>query len=356
MGQIDDAEIARRLLHHLARAFDCPDAAYLAGPVRIQGGFDTAIFGFALDRVPSALAGPLILRLSGADADPARVKLETIVQNTLAGMDYPAPRVAVTESDPAILGGPFMIMQRVPGQTLAHGIEGFGAGRSLPERVRLLFGLPAVLNAIIDRWVEMQIRLHRLPAEPLLHAVTAAGLDARLVTFEGQLARLKAIVERLALGGLQPGLAWLENHRPAPSQTAICHGDFHPLNILADGGKPTGVIDWPNVVIAEPAMDVGSAIANISTVPIGLSWPLRMAARAAIGAALRRYERAYRARQPLDEQAVRYYQVYRALAQLVPVGAAKAAERTGSGAFHSEAGTGNLIALIRRLSGVPVRL
>ena len=89
MPQHDDAEIARRLLHHLARAFGCADAAYAAGPARIQGGFDTTIFGFTLDRVPPALQGPLILRLSHAGADPARVKLETVVQNALAEMGFP---------------------------------------------------------------------------------------------------------------------------------------------------------------------------------------------------------------------------------------------------------------------------
>jgi hypothetical protein len=36
---------ASRLLYHLTRAFACPDAVYLAEPVRIQGGFDAAIFG-----------------------------------------------------------------------------------------------------------------------------------------------------------------------------------------------------------------------------------------------------------------------------------------------------------------------
>jgi aminoglycoside phosphotransferase (APT) family kinase protein len=356
MPTLDDAEIARRLLHHLARAFGCANAAYAAGPARIQGGFDTTIFGVTLDHVPSALAGPLILRLSHADADPARVKLETVVQNTLSEMGFPAPRVMMTEGDPAILGGPFMVMARVPGKPLGRAIEGFGAGSSFPRQLQLLLKLPAILNAVIAQWVEVQIRLHQLPAERLLQAVTAAGIDARVVTFEGQLARLRTIVERCALTGLEPALAWLENHRPSQAQAAICHGDFHPLNILADNGKPTGVIDWPNVVIAEPAMDVGSAIANISTVPIGLPWPLRVAAQAAIGAALRRYQIAYRARRPLDDQAVRYYQVFRAVAQLVPVGAARATGRAGGGAFHSAVGAGNLIALIRKLSNVSVRL
>jgi hypothetical protein len=83
---------------------------------------------------------------------------------------------------------------------------------------------------------------------------------------------------------------------------------------------------------------------------------LRVAAQAAIGTALRRYARAYHARRPLDVHAVRYYQVFRAVAQLVPVGAARATGRAGGGAFHSTAGAGNLIALIRRLSDVSVRL
>lgn len=354
--RLDDPEIAGRLLHHLARTFGCPAAVYLAGPARIQGGFDTTIFGFTLDAVPPPLQGPLILRLSRPGADPQRVKLETVVQNTLAGMGYPAPEVMASELDPDILGGPFMVMRRVPGQTLAHEAEGLGAGRSLTERVRLLFSLPSILGGIIEQWVDMQIRLHQLSAGTLLQAVTAAGIDIQAVTFEGQLARLGTAAERYALSGLEPALAWLRDHRPPPAQAAICHGDFHPLNVLADNGKPTGVIDWANVVIAEPAMDVGSAISNISTVPIGLPWPLRAAAQAAIGAALRRYERAYRARRPLDDEAVRYYQVFRAVAQLMPVAAARATGRAGAGAFHSAAGSGNLMALIRRISGVSVRL
>src|SRR5215468_9917398 len=99
MQLLNDAEVAKRLLSHLARVFECPDATYLARPVRIQGGFDAAIFGFTLDRVPPPLVGPLILRLSQADADPARVRLETVVQNTLVEMGFPAPRVIVTQSD-----------------------------------------------------------------------------------------------------------------------------------------------------------------------------------------------------------------------------------------------------------------
>ena len=356
MPELDDPEIARRLLHHLAHGSGCPDARYLAAPARIQGGFDTTILGFTLDRVPPPLRGPLILRLSRPGADPQRVQLETVAQNTLAGMGYPAPEVMVTELDPAILGGPFMVMRRVPGRTLAHAAEGFGAGKPFAQRARLLVSMPSIFGGIVEQWVEMQIRLHQLTADNLLQAVTAAGIDPRAVTFEGQLARIETAVEQYKLTGLRGVVAWLRDHRPPLAQAAICHGDFHPMNVLADNGKPTGVIDWANVVIADPAMDVGSAIANISTVPIAWPWPLRAVAQAVIGAAMRRYERAYRARRPLDDEAVRYYQVFRAVAQLLPVAAARAAGRAGTGAFHSDLGTSNLVALIRRLSGMSVGL
>ena len=75
-----------------------------------------------------------------------------------------------------------------------------------------------------------------------------------------------------------------------------------------------------------------------------------------VAAALRRYERTYRALRPLDDQAVLYYEVFRAVAQLVWVGQARAAGRVGGGAFHSAAGVSNLIGLIKKLSGVSVSL
>jgi aminoglycoside phosphotransferase (APT) family kinase protein len=357
MRQLNDTEIGEALLSYLARSFECPDLAYAAKPARIAGGFDAAIFGFTLDRAPPPLAGPLILRLARAATDPQRVKLESVIQNTLADMGFPAPRVMVTESDRGILGGAFVVMRRLPGQPLAHGIEGFGAGESFVGRVRLIAALPTIFAQIIDAWVDLQIRLHELPAEPLMKAVSAAGLDADGLTFEGQMKQLRTIVARSRLAGLEAGLKWLEEHRPPmPTNASICHGDFHPLNILADGGRPTGVIDWVNTVIAAPEMDIGSAIANITAVPLNLSWALQAPARALIARALRRYQRAYAARRPINEEAVRYYAMFRAVAQLVWVGRARAAGQPGGGAFHSPAGTRNLVAFIKTTSGVSMRL
>jgi len=136
--------------------------------------------------------------------------------------------------------------------------------------------------------------------------------------------------------------------------SVICHGDFHPLNILAQNGKVTGVIDWGNIVIAPAEMDVGSAIANIATVPFGVPRALEFALRIFFTRILRRYQRTYAQRRVLDGDAVRYFQVFRCAYQLASVLRSRAAGGHQSGAFDSAAGVNNLVRHIRAISGVSV--
>jgi aminoglycoside phosphotransferase (APT) family kinase protein len=355
MTSIADSEVKTRLLAYLARVCDRADMAYAVGPDRISGGRDAAIFGFELSAAPARFSGPLILRLA-RKADPMRVRLEAIVYTTLAAMNYPVPRVAVTEPDATVLGGPFMVMTRLAGGPLANEVDAVGKAQTLAGEMRRLLSLPAIVGGITDTWIDMQIRLHELPTPPLLQALTDAGMDTSLVTFDGQLKRLGAVIEQYRLDGLKSGLSWLVSSRPQGSSSmSICHGDFHPLNILADHGGVTGIIDWENVVIAPPEMDVGSALTNIATVPFGVPPMLRPAVRGLVWFLLRKYLRGYRRRWPLDDAAVRYFQVYRAMAQLTAVGRSLAEGQAG-GAFQSETGVRNLIAHIRGLTGLEPRL
>lgn len=52
---------------------------------------------------------------------------------------------------------------------------------------------------------------------------------------------------------------------------AICHGDFHPLNILIDAQQTPIVIDWMDATLGSPLADVGRTVLL-----------LRMAARTAV--------------------------------------------------------------------------
>ncbi len=334
---MDDTEVATQFLNYLARKFDCVGLAYAEGPARISGGFDASIFGFALNGAPDLLRGPLILRLNRAGTSPQRVKLEGIVHNWLAGQNYPVPAVHVAELDAEPLGAPFTVMARLAGKPLAHEIERIISGGSAIATARGLLRVPSILRDITDAWVDVQLRLHALDPAPLLAAASAGGLDPAAITFDGQLSSMAAAVQQLSLDGLQPAIDWLQARRPASLRQTICHGDFHPLNIMADHGGVTGVIDWTNVVVAPAEMDVGSAIANIATVPFDVPAVLKPVLRIVVARILRNYRRAYVARRPLDDDAIRYFEVFRCMAQLVPVARSRVAGATYSGAFGSDA-------------------
>ena len=353
---MDDTEVAARLLDYLARKSGRAGLSYAETPARISGGYDASIFGFTLNDAPEPLRGPLILRLNRVGTSPQRIKLEGIVHNWLAGQNYPVPAVHVAELDAEPLGAPFTVMTRLAGKPLAHEIERILGGGSALATARGLLRIPSILRGITDNWVEVQLRLHALDPASLLAAVSTGGLDPVGITFDGQLSSLAATVKQLSLDGLQPVVDWLTTHRPASLRPAVCHGDFHPLNILGEHGKVSGVIDWANMVVAPAEMDVGSAIANIATVPFNVPAVLKPVLRIVVARILANYRRAYAARRRLDDDAVRYFQVFRAMAQLVPVMRSRITGATYGGAFGSDAGIDNVVRYIRARSGVAVRL
>jgi aminoglycoside phosphotransferase (APT) family kinase protein len=43
---------------------------------------------------------------------------------------------------------------------------------------------------------------------------------------------------------------------PPPRPTAVCHGDLHFRQLLVDGDRLTGIIDWVDVCRSDPAIDL----------------------------------------------------------------------------------------------------
>jgi aminoglycoside phosphotransferase (APT) family kinase protein len=111
----------------------------------------------------------------------------------------------------------------------------------------------------------------------------------------------------------------------------ICHGDFHPLNLLAEGGRVTALIDWPNVRIAEPEYDVGATLALMGAGPVEVPALVKPIARAARKLLAAGYLSEYRRRRPLDRARLRYYEALRLVQFLVEEGVQQQAELAGRG-------------------------
>ena len=322
-------EVARALVAHLRSTLAAPALELGEPPDVLRGGFDTEIFALRLRGAPPALSGPLVLRLSRPHHDPARVLREAATQNAVADVGYPAPRVLLSSAESHPLGAPFMLMERLPGRPL------------LQARV---IGMGAVLAGA-------QARLHGLDAAPLARALGPAGtLDGYLETEAGRIARAK-------LDGLRPLLDWLRARQPRQSATAICHGDFHPQNILVDGGRVTGVLDWPNAIVADPMFDVASTLNILSFVSAGITSlpaPVRWLLRAAQPLLARRYLASYRCLRPIDAARLGYYQVAAGLRALVRAGESR--RRGVLTGLDASPYAARLLAHARRVTGVEATL
>jgi len=313
-----------------------PALEYAEPPVAISGGYDTEILAFWLQRAPAEWSRPLILRRLGPEHDPTRALRERDIQNAVAGLGFPAPRVLAASADPGALDGAFLILERMPGRPMLE--------------VRKI-GVAAVLS-------RTQLRLHALDAGPLLWAAgLTGGSDA--MTFDGLLDQIGRRIAARSLHGLGRGLDWLTAHRPAEAaRPVICHGDFHPQNILMEGGVVTGVIDWPNALVADPAYDVASTRTILGLVPLELS-PLPAVARVLLSAArpllLARYLAGYRRGRPIDGRALGYYEATACMRQLIRIGEQRltaAAAGRAPGPLDASSFGDRLCARFARITGI----
>jgi aminoglycoside phosphotransferase (APT) family kinase protein len=233
----------------------------------------------------------------------------------------------------------------------------------LPGRVMLdAFFSPRILRmpALLAR---LHVQLHSLDVQRFRSSLEAARCPLDRLAVAADLDNMHARIAGARLTGLENGMRWIVAQRPAePAAAVICHGDFHPLNVLLQGDRVSGVLDWAWAKIADPAWDVGATVALISQGPVHLPALLQGAARAVRRMLVDRYLRAYAAARPLDLAAARYYEAMRCMGMLVEAGEHCQAERrviapvAKPTAFAGARAARSLVERFRAISQVDVAL
>jgi aminoglycoside phosphotransferase (APT) family kinase protein len=163
------------------------------------------------------------------------------------------PRPVAACEDPAVIGEPFYVMERLPGTILR---------RELPETVTLA---PAAAAALCRNLVDVHLELHQV--------------DYRAVGLES-FGRPEGYVERQVSG-------WSRRYRaartsdvpdnealmdrlaaelpPDDDRPGVIHNDFKFDNVVLnpgpDGLRITGVLDWEMATLGDPLMDLGCSLA-----------------------------------------------------------------------------------------------
>jgi aminoglycoside phosphotransferase (APT) family kinase protein len=201
------------------------------------------------------------------------------------------------------LGFPCIVMSRVAGGTLR-------SGTTWSEKARI----PALL-------AETLAQLHGLDSKRFEQALAEAGWPPRTTGLEATLDALAERAAPLASGGYAAAVAWLRSNRPAPSSPVVCHGDFHPLNLVIREGRVSGLLDWSHALLADPEYDLAYCAQLFAWWPLPARGLLRhLVGRPAAG----QFIRGYRRLRPVNEDRYRWHEALHALRLLVRVARARA--------------------------------
>lgn len=166
-------------------------------------------------------AGELVLKLYRSPASKSSAFREAAILAIVEASGLPAPTV---------LG-----VRQVDGR---WGLEMTRAAGVPLGDIMLLD--PSSVTASIDEMVKLHRRIHGLPG---------AGLTSLRQRLSNNIGRAGALLGPARQARLLDALAAL------PEGDRLCHGDFHPWNILQSGEQAT-IVDWLDASSGAPAADV----------------------------------------------------------------------------------------------------
>jgi Ser/Thr protein kinase RdoA (MazF antagonist) len=211
-----------------------------------------------------------LLKISADGTDARTVSFQTAVLLHLAAT---APELPVQRITAALDGAPEVLIPagegpaRIARMTSWLDGEPLGRGAVGPELRRDIGANLARLNIALrglrhpgarrtHRWDlqnfwRLRALLDELPGSGLLPEVAQALAAEGLTPADGLRAALEDCLDRFD-AVVRPALAGTE--------TQVIHTDFHGDNLLADGGRITGILDFGDALAGPVAMDVGVAV------------------------------------------------------------------------------------------------
>jgi aminoglycoside phosphotransferase (APT) family kinase protein len=249
------------------------DEPRVAELIRLGGGREADVF---------AWDEHLALRLA---RDPGRAEKIKREATALAGAHEAGAPVPAVHGLVSVEGRPGALLDRVHGEDL----------------LTLIGRRPWLVRSVGRSCGAIHARLHELraPAElPSLREELVSSLRSPLVP---------ANIRRAALAALER----------LPDDERLCHGDFHPANVLDASGNRV-VIDWTRAARGDPAADVARTRLLIKDAAVADDAPLLVRRPDRVGRLLlfAAYLRGYRSQRALNAELVNRWQLVCTAARL----------------------------------------
>ena len=176
----------------------------------------------------------------------------------------PVPQVHYFEPDPAILGAPFFVMERVEGAVPpeAHHSSGLLAEATPAARETMWLGA-----------IEAMANIHTLDPAPFAFLERpdrgATGLDQELAAWDAY--RRWAGIPSHPM--IDRGRRWLDDHMPAKRPTGLAWGDARMGNIVFRDDRVAAILDWETVSLGGAETDLGWWLYYEQAITVGAGIP-----------------------------------------------------------------------------------
>jgi aminoglycoside phosphotransferase (APT) family kinase protein len=218
----------------LAQALTDP-AATVVDLARLSGGASRETWAF------SAVLGdgtnhPLVLQCErhGGVRGNGGMAEEADLIRAAGRQGVPVPEVLAAGDDDG-LGGPWMVAQRIDGETI-------------PRRILREESLAGARDVLAFQAGEAAAGIHRIPLDEV-HGIGE----------QDQVRQLRQTLDQLGHPhpALELGFRWLEANRPEPQATAVVHGDLRLGNLIVGPEGLRAVLDWELAHLGDPLEDLG---------------------------------------------------------------------------------------------------
>ncbi|MHA1745264.1 MAG: phosphotransferase family protein [Promethearchaeota archaeon] len=201
-------------------------------------------------------AGPAfrdyILRVYPMNENRLKSQNEANRYREVEKIDVPAPKMYLYEDGLDALGFRFLILAKVSGTSVLESITSFQGNQTKEFLADLAHNL-GVLHSIRSKSYDSYYLDHKRTKKYSFASYLLMEVNNTIKNFQKMGLDEELDVD---LGYLYK---WFKGYRPLFQLTAfsLVHGDIRPSNIITEGSRIQGLIDWEMSCYSDPAQDIG---------------------------------------------------------------------------------------------------
>ncbi len=227
-------------------------------PEQIQTGMSNKVYflDILFEAMDTEIRKSVVLRIYPEKHDPLKPQREFRKLGRLQDAPIPVPKPYILEVDPKILGYPFSIIERIPGETLEKAIKRYS---------------PNDFERFISSFAQYLVNLHNFRFKNF-GVETPKGIIKEEIPYDKFILNdITRSLNFLRKAGyyIEPLSKWFISFKKQLKleRFSLLHGDPQPRNIMVHGAKITGLIDWEYSRLGDPALDAGWTLFFFSLYP-----------------------------------------------------------------------------------------